>query len=77
MKFYLLYDGDGPRIGADDGYEAAPVLNSLQPLVARLRAAQEQLRRVPIDDLLGLCDAAAKACTQPENPMAEFIRKNA
>ena len=76
MKFYLLYDGDGPRIGPDDGYEAAPVLNSLQPLVHRLRAAQEQLRRVPIDDLLGLCDAAARAWTQPANPMADFIRNH-
>ncbi len=74
MKAYLLFDEDGPRIGPEDGYEAAPVLDTLESLVAALRAGQERLRRVPIGDLLGLCDAAARAWTQPEHPMADFIR---
>ena len=75
MKFYLLFDCDGSRIGPEDGYEAAPVFDALQPLAARLRAGQERLRAVAFDDLLGLCDAAARSWTQPGHPLADFIRQ--
>ena len=77
MKFHLLFDHEGPRIGLDDGHETAPVLDGLEPLVAaRLRAGQQRLRAVAFDDLLGLCDAAARSWTQPGHPLADFIRRN-
>ncbi len=76
MKFHLLFDREGPRIGPDDGYETAPVLDALEAVVARLRAAQQRLRAVAFDDLLGLCDAAARSWTQPGHPLADFIRRN-
>ncbi len=76
MNLHLLFDHEGPRIGPEKGYEAAPLLPGLEPLVARLRAAQERLRAVALDDLLGLCDAAARSWTQPGDPMADFIRQN-
>ena len=66
MNFHLLFDHDGPRLGPDDGpgtmypWSAAPVLDAIEPLAARLCAAQQRLRTVAFDDLLGLCDAAAK-----------------
>ena len=52
MKFYLLFDRDGPRIGLDDGYETAPVLAALEAVVVGLRASQERLRAMPLEDLL-------------------------
>ncbi len=74
MTFHLLFDHQGPRLGPDDGHETAPVLDTLEPLAARLRTAQQRLRLVAFDDLLGLCDAAARSWTQPGHPLAEFIR---
>jgi hypothetical protein len=76
MKFHLLFDREGPRIGVDDDYRSAPVLDGLEPLVAQLRAAQERLRTVAFDDLLCLCDAAARSWTEPGHPLADFIRNN-
>ncbi len=76
MKFYLLFDREGSRIGLDEGLETAPVLDEVEPAVARLRAGQQRLRAVAFDDLLGLCDAAARSWTQPGHPLADFIRRN-
>ena len=36
----------------------------------------QRLRAVAFDDLLGLCDAAARSWTQPGHPLADFIRRN-
>jgi hypothetical protein len=74
MKFHLLFDSTGPRIRASEGLEAAPCLDSIGPLVARLREAQARLLATAVDDLVGLCDAAARSWTQPGHPMADFIR---
>jgi hypothetical protein len=74
MKFHLLFDHEGSRIGPEDDYLSAPVLSGLEPLVSRLRAHQQRLRAVPFDDLLGICDAAARSWTQPGQRMADFIR---
>jgi hypothetical protein len=76
MNFHLLFDHDGPRIGPDDGHETAPVLDTLGLLAARLRAAQQRLAAVAFDDLLTLCDAAARTWTHPEHPQADFIRRH-
>jgi hypothetical protein len=75
MKFHLLLDGVRPTIGPDDGPEAAPVLESLDALVAGFRAGQEALRNVAHDDLVGLCDAAAAAWTRADHPHAALIRR--
>jgi hypothetical protein len=75
MKIHLLFDCEGPRIGPTDSYEAAPVLDSIEPLVSRLREAQTRLRAAAVDDLVGLCDAAARNWTRPEHSFADFIRR--
>ena len=74
MKFHLLFDHEGPRIGSAEEYDVAPAIDSIGPLVARLRKAQARLRAIPVDDLAGLLDAAARNWTQPDQPMADFIR---
>jgi hypothetical protein len=76
MNFYLLFDHEGPRIGLDDDYLSAPILAELEPLVAGLKIRQQTLREMPFDDLLGLCDAAARSWTQPGHPLADFIRSH-
>jgi hypothetical protein len=76
MKFHLLFDREGARIPLDAGHETAPVLDSLEPLVTQLRASQQRLQTVAFDDLLGLCDAAARNWTQPGHRRADFIRRN-
>jgi hypothetical protein len=73
MKYHLLFDHEGPRIGPAE-YEVAPTIDSIVPLVGRLREAQTRLREVAVDDMVGLCDAAAKSWTQSDNSMADFIR---
>lgn len=75
MKFNLLFDAEGPRIGLDAGPQKGPVIASLEPLVEKLRAAQQALCKVPVDDLIGLCDAAATAWTRPDHPLADTIRR--
>jgi hypothetical protein len=75
MSVHLLFDQDGPRIGLEDRYESGPVLDKLEPLAARLRTAQQRLRSTTFDDLLGLCDAAARSWTQPEHALADLIRQ--
>jgi hypothetical protein len=76
MKFYLLFHHEGARIGLDEDYSSAPVLSELEPVVAQLRARQQRLRELPFDDILGLCDAAARSWTQPGHRLADFIRMN-
>ena len=39
-----------------------------------LARAKARLRAVPVDNLVGLCDAAARNWTQPDHPMADFLR---
>ena len=75
MKFNLLFDAEGPRIALHAGPQEGPVVGSIEPLVEKLRAGQETLRRIPADDLIGLCDAAATAWTRPDHPLAATIRR--
>ena len=75
MTFHVLFDHAGPRIAPEAGPENAPMVESLAPLAERLLAAQETLRNVPLDDLLGLCDAAAAAWARPEHPLSALIRR--
>jgi hypothetical protein len=72
---HVLYDWEGPRTPIDAAPETAPAIGSIGSLVERLRAAQESLRRVPLDDLLGLCDAAATAWARADHPLCETIRR--
>ncbi len=74
MNFHILFDSDGPRIDPSNGLEAAPCLDSIDPLAARLREAQSRLRAVAVDELICLCDAAARNWSRPDHPMADFLR---
>lgn len=75
MKLHLLFDGDGPRIPLDGEPAEGASLEALGPLVDRLRVAQAALRAVSIDELIGLCDAAAMRWTRPDSPLADVIRR--
>jgi hypothetical protein len=75
MKFYPLFDHDGPRIPLHGSpTDVLPVL-SLDPLVAPIKAAQETLRSTRLDDLIGLCDAAAAAWVRPDHPIHILLRR--
>jgi hypothetical protein len=74
MKFNLLFDHEGPHIGPADEHTVAPAVDSIEPIVAQLRQAQARLRAARVDDLVGLCDAAARSWTRPEHSMAAFLR---
>lgn len=75
MKFNVLFDAEGPHVAPDAGPHEGPVVASLEPLVDRLKAGQEALGKVPADDLIGLCDAAATAWTRTSHPLAATIRQ--
>jgi len=46
---------------------------NLDRLVSDLRARQERLRAAPVDDLIGLFDAAGQAWTQPGNDVGRMV----
>lgn len=46
---------------------------SPERLVGDLKVGQERLRSTPIDDLIGLCDAAGQAWTRPGSEVARMI----
>lgn len=75
MKFHVLFDSAQANIPLNGSADEGPALDSLDSLLPRLRAAQAVLRAVAVDDLIGLCDAAAAAWTQPEHPAADVIRE--
>ena len=69
---YVLFDRRGSHIQPAGDPETCPVVN-LESLVSALRAGQERLRAAPIADLIGLCDAAGQAWTQPGSDTARTI----
>jgi hypothetical protein len=73
MKIYVLFDECGRHIEPDGDPENCPLEASPDRLVNELRLAQERLRSTPIDDLIGLCDAASRAWTQPGNEVARML----
>jgi Acyl-CoA reductase (LuxC) len=73
MKIFVLFDGRGRHIEPDGDPESCPVETSPDRLIGELRAGQECLRAAAVDDLIGLCDAAGQAWTQPENDVARMV----
>jgi len=75
MKCHLLFDRDGPRIPLDGRPTDGAEVDSLESLIDGLRARGETLRRTPLGNLIGLCDAAAVRWTRPDHPLAAAIRR--
>lgn len=73
MKIFVLFDGKGRHIEPDGNPENCPAESSPDRLIAELRAGQQRLRSVPVDDLIGLCDAAGRAWIQPGNEVAQML----
>jgi Acyl-CoA reductase (LuxC) len=73
MKIFVLFDQRGTHIEPAGDPESCPTESSPERLVSELRAAQENLRATPIDDLIGLCDAAGQAWTQPGSDVARMV----
>jgi hypothetical protein len=73
MKIYVLFDERGRHIEPTGDPELGPIETSPERLVTGLKAGQERLRAASIDDLIGLCDAAGRAWTQPGNDVARMV----
>jgi hypothetical protein len=73
MKIFVLFDGSGRHIDPSGDPEACPIETNPDRLVSELRAGQERLRAISVDDLIGLCDAAGRAWTQPGNHVAQMV----
>ena len=52
-------------------------MESAECLAAAVRVAQEKLRAAPLDDIIGLCDAAGQAWVQPGHAMSQLISRYA
>lgn len=61
MKIFILFDKRGRHIEPSGNPEDCPVETNPERMARELRAAQERLRAAPLDDLIGLCDAAGQA----------------
>lgn len=73
MKIHVLFDSGGRHIDPTGDPETCPVETSPDRLVSELREGQERLRAASVDDLIGLCDAAGRAWTQPGNDVARMV----
>jgi len=69
----VLFDPRGAHIPPDGDAAAGRESATVEELVSALRHAQEPLRGVPLDDLLGLLDAAAQEWIRPGHPVAAVI----
>lgn len=75
MKIFVLFDKRGRHIEADGDPERCPVETTPERLVAELREAQERLRGVPVEDLIGLCDAAGQEWTRVGTEAALMVAR--
>jgi hypothetical protein len=73
MNIYVLFDRHGRHIEPAGSPESCPLEASPERLVEELKDAQERLRLIPVDDLIGLCDAAGHAWTQRGNQAARMV----
>ncbi len=73
MKIFVLFDERGRHIEPTGNPENCPVETSPERLVEDLKAGQERLRAAPIDDLIGLCDAAGQGWMRPGTEVAQLI----
>ena len=71
--FFVLFDRSGRHLEPLADPETCPAESTPDRLAADLRAAQERLRAAPLSDLIGLCDAAGQAWTQPGSAAARMI----
>ncbi len=73
MQIPVLFDEHGANIPMDGEPSACTVRATPEELASALRVAQERLRGVPIDGILGLLDAAGQAWVQPGHPAARTL----
>jgi hypothetical protein len=73
MKIFVLFDERWRHIEPDGDPETCPLETSPDRLVNELSAGRERLRATPIDDLIGLCDAAGRAWTQAGSEVARMV----
>jgi hypothetical protein len=72
---FLLFDRRGAHINLDADPAACPTIASVEQLASPLREGQERLRTLPIDDIIGLFDAAARSWTEPGHPVGRMLRE--
>jgi len=73
MKIFVLFDENGRHIEPGAEPEQCPVESSPDRLVTGLKAGQDRLRAASLDDLIGLCDAASRAWTDPRNDVGRMV----
>jgi hypothetical protein len=73
MKIHILFDRSGRHIDPGGDPETCPVETGPDRLVKELREGQERLRASPVEDLIGLCDAAGRAWILPGNDVARLV----
>ncbi|HXP87593.1 MAG TPA: acyl-CoA reductase [Bryobacteraceae bacterium] len=73
MKIFVLFDEQGRHIEPGAEPERCPVESSPDRLISGLKAAQERLRAASLDDLIGLCDAASRAWTDPRSEVGRMV----
>lgn len=75
MNLSVLYDKNGAHIPVDGDPSASSVTATPEQIAKELYDAQQRLREVPIDDIIGLLDAAGKIWTTPGHAVTGMILK--
>ncbi len=75
MNISVLYDKDGAHIPVDGDPSASSVTATPEQIATELRTAQQRLRGVPIDDIIGLLDAAGREWATPDHEVTKMIAK--
>lgn len=74
MKIYVLFDSNGCHIPLYGDPHTCPVEHSPERLAKSVRNGQVVLKTTPVDDIIGLCDAIALACSKGDHPLAQTFR---
>jgi Acyl-CoA reductase (LuxC) len=71
MKVYNLFLNSELKMEQENDIFSAPTTNSLTDIVASVKAGQEYLQSLGIDDIIGLIDAVAQTWSRRNNPLQQ------
>lgn len=75
MKIYNLFEDGRSFIPISGDPLQAPVNETLQPIAEKVRAGQERLKNISIDDIIGLLDAFARELMHADHPLASVSQE--
>ncbi len=74
MQFNVLFDRSGRHINVNENLTDISTRGSIERIIQEVQEGRSELEKIPIDDIIGLCDTIAFSWSRPQNPLAPLIR---